>query len=396
MGFLLRFVSLFNFLQSKESSPLKQRKTPSGSESSASIPRKRKQKSTSSAKPSNGKVPSDSSSERDTDESVRKPLFLSPKKIPNKNQSPKRQSVSEEKGAGIQGGGSRVKKCAGNNDLTQRRSGRKLPPQDHEVTSEDELPRHVNLEEKSISTHSVVKENQSRTRGKNYAKPSTDSESEVVEQTASKIQSPPKRVLRSRKVKTSNAKLVSSDIDSEDSQADRPALNSQRQSQTRRNISKASDSEARLSSCDERLDNAGDSGKVTRAAAKKRNLEKRLTHKRIDELTIQTSTQSSEEDSDGISNSRSKKKQVHPRSSKAAKENSEAQTASESERKVEAGSSKRKAKTESDSERASAKKQALKVFKQTANKNSKKKTDVMPDEAPWTDEEIQKLNEYVL
>lgn len=334
-------------------------------------------------------MPSDSSSERDTDESVRKPLFLSPKKIPNKNQSPKRQPVSEEKGAGM-------KKSAANNDLTQRHSGGKVPPQDQEVTSEDELPRHVNLEEKSISTHSVVKENRSRTRGKNYAKPSTDSESEVVEQTASKIQSPPKRVLRSRKVKTSNTKLVSSDIDSEDSQADRPALNSHRQTQTRRNISKASDSEARLSSCDERLDNAGDSGKVTRAAAKKRNLEKRLAHKRINELTKQTSAQSSEEDCDGISNSRSKKKQVHPRSSKAAKENSEAQTASESERKVEAGSSKRKAKTESDSERASAKKQALKVFKQTANKNSKKKKDVMPDEVPWTDEEIQKLNEYVL
>lgn len=407
------FVFLFHFgLQSKESSPLKQRKALSGSESSDSFQRKRKEKTKPSTTLSTRMKSSESSSERDTDESVRKPLFLSPKKIANKNQSvqkssPKKQPVHEGKGAGMSTvQGNSVSKSARNSELAQRRSVRQLPPQDQEVASEDELPTHVNFEEKSISTHSVGKKSESRTRRKNNAKPSTDSESEAVEQTASKIPSPPKRVLRSRKIKTGNTKPVStvvsntdksSDVDSEDSQADRRAPNSYRQTRSRRNIDKASDSEARLSSCDERLNNAGDSGKVPKAAAKKKNLEKRLIHKRINELTKETSTQSSEEDSDGISNKQSKKKQVHPRSSKAAMENTEAQTASESESKVESGSSKRKAKTESDSERASAKKQALKVFKQTANKNSKKRKDVMPsDELPWTEEEIQKLNEYVL
>lgn len=380
---------------------MQQKKTASSSESSDSLPRKRKPKKTPNTTLSN-------SSERDTDEGVRKPLFFSPKKTPDKNQilqksSPKKQPVSEGNGGDM----SKIRqnqttKSTRKSDSIQRRSVRKLQPQENEVTSEDELQIHVSVEEKNKSTNSVVEEDQNLVKRKNYAKPCTDSEIEVVEQTASKIPSPPKRVLRSRKSKPSNTRVVSTvdsntDVDSGDSQVNRQlAKNSQRQTASRRNIIKASDSEAKFSSFDERSDNAGDSGNMPKATTKRRNLEKRLVHKRINELTKETSSQSSEEDSDGTSNMQSKKGQVHPRSAKAAKKTAEDQTSSENDRRVETGSSKRKAKAGSDSERASGKKQALKVFKQTANKNNKKRKDVTSDEAPWTDEEIKKLNEYAL
>lgn len=387
-------------------SPFKQKKATSGSESSDSFPKKQREKTKPSTKASNRIDSNDSSSERDTDESVRKPLFVSPKKIPNKNassqkSSPKAQAACEENRASVnKGQGNSVTKSARNNDLTQGLSARECLSHDQWVPSEDELPAQVNVEKEITSAHSLAEENRSRTRRKNYEKPCTDSESEV-EQTAPKIPSPPKRVLRSRSTKAMSRvgsdtdKL--SELDSEDSQADRQPLNSHRQTRSRRGMNAASDNESRLSSCDEKLSNAGDSGKAPKAAAsKKKNLEKRAVHKRINELAKETSTQSSDDDSDGTSNKQSKKKQVHPRSSKAAKENTEAQSASENEKKVGKGSSKRKPKAESDSERASAKKQALKVFKQTANKNSKKRKDEMSDEAHWTEEEIQKLNKYVL
>lgn len=397
---------MFDFLQSEESSPLKQKKATSGSESSDSFPKKQREETKPSTRASNRIDSNDSSSERDTDESVRKPLFVSPKKIANKNaslqkSSQKTQAAREEKGAimnKVQGNS--VTKIARNKDLTQGLSVRKSPPHDQWVPSEDELPAQVNVDEEITSAHSLAEENRSRTRRKNYEQPRTDSESEV-EKTAPKIPSPPKRVLRSRgtksvsRVDSDTDKL--SELDSEDSQADRQPLNSRRQTRSRRGMNAASDNETRLSSCDDRLNNAGDLGRVPKTAtSKKKNLEKRAVHKRVNELAKETSTQSSDDDSDRTSNKQSKKKQVHPRSSKAAKENTEAQSASENERKVGKGSSKRKPKAESDSERASAKKQALKVFKQTANKNSKKRKDEMSDEAAWTEEEIQKLNKYVL
>ncbi|XP_022787384.1 uncharacterized protein LOC111327456 [Stylophora pistillata] len=59
---------------------------------------------------------------------------------------------------------------------------------------------------------------------------------------------------------------------------------------------------------------------------------------------------------------------------------------------VEIGS-KRKGKTQSESGKDSGKKKAMKVSRQTANKDSKKRNDELSDEAPWTDEEITKLNE---
>lgn len=363
---------------------------------------------------SNRKESSDSSSEKDNDKSVKKLLFFSPKKTPNNNQSlqernQKKPSVNEGRGAGkIEIEGNIVTKSVENNDSIQQSRGMsKLPLQEieEEETSHDDLPTQVGFQKKNTSTLSVVAENSpNRKKRKNYAKPYTDSESEVVEQTASKIPSPPKRILRSRKGKASDKNPVSrvssnadklSDVDSEDSQADRHAKNNVRQNVSKRYINKTSDSDTRVSSYDERSDNTGDSAKVPKpkATAKRRNLEKRLVYKRVNELAKEASSQSSESDTGGTSLKRSKQEQAHPRSSKAAKANAESQTALESNRRVD--SSKRKGKTDSDSEKASGKKQALKVSKQTASKDGKKKKDVMSDEAPWKDEEIQKLNEYV-
>ena len=379
---LLLFFTIF--FQSNRSL-VQQKQTASGSESSDSLPRKRKPKKAPNATLSN-------SSERDTDESARTPLFFSPKKTLDKNQimqesSPKKQPVSEENGANMSK--NRTTKSIRKSDLIQRQNVRELRPQEPEMTSEDELQIPVSVERENKSPNSGVEEGQNLEKRKNNGKACTDSDCEVIERTAETIPSPPKRVLRS---------TVDSNTDVEygDSQVGRQAKNSQRQTVSRRNIIKTSDSEAKSSSCDERSDNTGDSGKVPKATTKRRNLVKRLVHKRINELTKATSSQSSEEDSDGTSNLQLKKGQVHPRSAKAAQKNAEDQITSENDIRIETGSSKKKAKTGSDSERASSKRQALKVFKQTANKNSKRRQDEVSDEAPWTDEEINKLNEYVL
>ena len=379
---------------------MQKKQTASGNESSDSLPRKRKPKKSSKAILSN-------SSERDTDETVRTSLFFSPKKTSEKDQimqksSPTKQAASGGKSANMSKvTENRTTKSTRKSDLIQRSSVTELQLQEHEMTSEDELQICISGERKDKSTNSVVEEGQNLKKRKNNVKPCTDSECKVVEQTASTIPSPPKRVLRSRRSKFSNTEVDSTvdsntDVESEDSQVDRQTKNSQRQTASRGNIIKTSDSEAKLSSCDERSDNAGDPGKVSKATTKRRNLGKRLVHKRINELTKKTSSQSSEEDSDGTSSLQSKKGQVHPRSAKAALKNVEDQFTVENDFRVETGSSKRKAKTGSDSERASSRTQALKVFKQPANKKNKKKQDEISDEVPWTDEEIKKLNEYVL
>ena len=362
---------------------MKVKTTVSGSESSDSLPTRRKPKKAANATLNN-------SPERDTDKSVRMPLIFSPKKTPGTSQimaksSPKKQPVNEGNSANMSKGRTNRK-----TDLIQRRNARDLQPQEHEITSEDELQIHVSAEKENKSTPSDVEEGQNLEKRKNNGKPCTESECEVVEQTALTILSPPpKRVLRS----TVESKT---DVESGDSQVDRQAKKSQRQTASRSKIIKTSDSESKLSSCDDRSDNAGVSGKVSKATNKRRNLTKRFVHKRVNELTKETSSQSSEEDSDGTSNKQLKKGQVHPKSAKAAQKNAEDQITSENDMGVESVSYKKKAKAGSDSERASSKSQALKVFKQTANKNSKKRKDEMSDEAPWTDEEINKLNEYVL
>lgn len=378
---------------------MQQKQTASGSESSDSLPRKRNPKKTASAVLSN-------SSERDTDETA-KTLFFSPKRSLDNNQimeksSSKKQAVSEGNNANV----SKVRengttKSIRKSDLIQRCSVRELQPQEHEMTSEGELQICVSGEGKNTSTNSVVEEGQNHDKRKTNAKPCTDSECEVVEQAASTILSPPKRVLRSHKSKLTNTEVDSTvdsntDVGSGDSHFDRQTKNSQRQTASRGNIIKISDSENKLSSCDERSDNAGDSGKVHKTTTKRRNLVKRLVHKRIDELAKETSSQSSEEDSDEPSSLQSKKGRVRPRSAKAAQENVQDQITVGNDLRVESASSKRKAKTGSDSERALSRKQALKVFKQPANKKNEKRQDEMSDEVPWTDEEIKKLNEYVL
>ena len=394
------FFSLVHSFQTKESI-VQQKQTASGSESSDSLPRKRNPQKTPNAVLSN-------SSERDTDDTVRTSLFISPKKTHDENQvmqksSPKKQAVGEGNSANVSKvRENRATKSIRKSDLIQRCSVRELQPQEHEMTSEDELQIHVSGEGKnSKSSTSVVEEGQNFEKRKNNAKPCTDSECEVVEQTASTIPSPPKRVLRSHKSKLANIEVDSTgdsntDVGSGGSQVERQTRISQRQTVSRGNIIKTSDSESKLSSCDERSGNAGESGKVRKATTKRRNLVKRLVHKRINELTKETSSQSSEEDSDGASSLQSKKVQVHPRSAKAAQKNVEDQITVGNDLRVETASSKRKAKTGSDSERALSRTQALKVFKQPTNKKNKKRQDEMSDEVPWTDDEIKTLNEYVL
>lgn len=361
---------------------MKVKKTVSDSESSDSLPTRRKPK-----KAANAALSTCSSPERDTDKSVRMPLIFSPKKTPGTSQimpkgSPKKQPVNEGKSVKV--------RANRKTDLIQRHNARDLRPREHEITSEDELQTHVNAEKENKSAPSGVEEGQNLEKRRNNGKALTESECEIVEQTALTILSPPpKRVLRS----TVESKPV---VESGDSQVDRQAKKSQRRTASRSKIIKTSDSESKLSSCGDRSDNTGDSGKVSKATNKRRNLAKRFVHKRVNELTKETSSQSSEEDSDGTSNRQLKKGQVHPKSAKAAQKNAEDQITSENDMGVETVSYKKKVKAGSDSERASSKSQALKVFKQTANKNSKKRKDEMSDEAPWTDEEINKLNEYVL
>ena len=374
---------------------MQQKQSTSGSESSDSLQRKRNLKKTPIAVLSNS-----------SDETA-KALLFSPKKSPDNDQimqksSPKKQAVSEGNSANVSKiRENRTTKSIRKSALIQRCRVRELQPQEHEMTSDDELQIHVSGEGKNTSAKSVVKEGQNHEKRKTNAKPCTDSECDVVEQAASTIPSPPRRVLRSRKSKLGNTEVDSTvdsntDVGSGDSHLDRQTKNSQRQTVSRGNIIKTSDSEAKLSSCDERSDNSGDSEKVHKVTTKGRNLVKRLVHKRINELAKETSSQSSEEDSDGTSSLQSKKGQVHPRSAKAARKNVEDQITVGNDFRVETAPYKRKAKTGSDSERASSRTQVLKVFKQPANKRNKKRQDEMSDEVPWTDEEIKKLNEYVL
>jgi len=314
---------------------------------------------------------SSSSSEKDNDTSLKKKLFFSPKKSPNKNQSSQGRSnkaelVSEEKRADenrIQE--ENAQKINVRSDVVQRFSSSKTtePP-----ASKVDLPNNERILRKR-----AAKNNQNNEKSAN---PYTDSESEVVEKLpAPKIPSPPKRVLRSRNKKSNSVKNVEmiSDVDSEDG-------------------TKNSVKQTVASSCDDGSDSTVCSGKGSKPGGRKRKVEKRVVHKRVSALVRETSTQSSEEDSDGAYHKPSKKQQPQQKASKVIKTNAETQLDSGNDQRAAAGSLLRKEKTEL-SNRASGKKQASKVSKQTGNRVGSRRQNEMSDDTPWSEDEIQRLND---
>ena len=319
-----------------------------------------------------------SSSQKDSDENLKKKLFSSPKKAPNKRQSI--QGVSkidqldkEEQRADkrkINQNSAQKSKVTG--DVVQRPSLRNKP---EHVATEEEISDNDKSLRKKITVLSVAEEN-SQDQGKRTTNAYTDSENDAVEQLpAPKIPSPPKRVLRGRPKKSNNVKTIQkiSDVDSEDGAK-----------KTQASVSYDGDS-----------DSTAYSGKGSKAKGRKRNLDKRLVHKRVRALVTETtSTQSSEEDSDETYQ-KPTRKQTRPKASKVVKLITEAQQDSGNDRRAKAGSLKGKEKTEDVSNRASGKNQASKVSKQTGNKHSNGKQNEMSDETPWSDEEIQRLNGYV-
>ena len=398
----LKSIFIFNTLQSKEPSPLKL--LTSGSESSDALARRRKEKTAQNNRKSSV---CSSSTERDSDETIRGPLFYSPKKTTLKaqtleNNSPKKQPVNELRKTRNSGNQGNSTASSAGSGLEQKENVSKLSFQEHEILSEDEVTVQVSPLKKGTSQLSVMGKNSPKNKKrKNYTKLQTESESESAEQTVPWVTSPVKRVLRSYRSKTNDLKSRSSkpykfsDLDSEDLQPDILTKRSLKRNASKSNYSKTSESETILSSCDETSDNNGNTGKVRKTNSKKKNVEKRPVHNRVKELVRKTSTQSSEEDSDGASQKQSGKEPHHLRRAISPERNVETRNTSNHDRTVETGS-KRKGKTQSDIEQVSSKQQALKLSRQTANKDSKRKQDVLSDEAPWADEEIKKLNEYVM
>ena len=314
------------------------------------------------AKPSYASEQSDSgssSSEKDKDESLKKKLFFSPKKSPNKNQSlqgsSKTQQVdSEEKRidkSRIQGD---VARQSNVKSLVARRSSRRKP----DLTgSEDEQPNNDSKLNRRTAENSHNHE-----KRKQSTNPYTDSESEIAERLpAPKIPSPPKRILRSRN------KIC--DVDSEDG-----TMNRVKQTQA--------------SSCEYGSHTTTYSRKGAKGRGKKKTLEKRVVHKRVKALVKETSTQSSEEESDETYRKPAVRQQARSRASKVTSANTVMQ-------RTVAGSLKRKEKNEGASSGASVKKPSSKGLKQRGNKDSNGKQNEMSDETSWSDEEIQRLNEYV-
>lgn len=319
---------------------------------------------------------SESNSEKDIVQNLKKKLFYSPKKSPNKNhqnlqgEGQKKLLDSEDKRSDksrIQGG--TPKKSDEKSDSVQRGSSKKASKS---PASGDDLPNNDCIPKKNSSVHLVTEENsQNINKRSKSVPPRTDSESEGVEHVpAPKIPSPPKRILRSRSIKSNNVKSVeTSDADSEDS-----TRTSVKQKMAKRNIDKTSESEIKASSLGEQSDS-----KCSKAAGKKKNTERSAVHKRVKALVDETSTQSSEDDSDVMHRKPSKKQEARPN---MAKTNTITQKDSGNGRKAVPGSL-----------RASNKTHVSKASKQAANKDAKRQQNELSDEVPWEDEEIERLNE---
>ena len=310
---------------------------------------------------------SDGSSEGDVVQNLKKKLFYSPKKSPGKSQNLEVRSDAEEMNdedkssdqSRVLGGGQKKK-----TESVGRGSPRKIA---ETAVNKSHLPNNASTSKKNTSAAAVLAEDtQSNQKRKHPATDRVNFEERNVEQsTDPQIPSPPKRVLRSHGKKSNNFKNVEmSDADSEDGTMTRGKMK-----RATANL-KTSESEFRVSSCEEQSDNSRRSGKGSKVRNKKRNAQKRPVHGRVQALVTEATTQSSEEDSDEMPRKPPRKSQTH---SKLAKTNAVTQ--------------------KNSGKKGSGKTQASKVSKNV--KDGNKQQNVLSDETPWEDEEIERLNEYV-
>lgn len=274
-----------------------------------------------------------------------------------------------------QKGGKRNKDTRG---VIQRRSSRRK--KENVATAETELHNKDASQGKKTTMNLVRAERnvQDSERRKKLKNVYTDSESEVGDQLpAANIPSPSKRVLRSRAKNIKNQRTIS-DVDSEDS-------------------NKKSLKDSQASSCDDGSDSSAHSRRPrSKARGRENNVEKRVVHKRVRALVKETaSTQSSGEDSDGTY-SKVSTKQTHSKAPKVARTNPAPQKKLQTDNRPVTGSRIRREKSDVVINRVQDKKQASKVSKQTGNKVNNSGENEISEGTPWNDEEIQRLNEYVL
>ena len=308
---------------------------------------------------------SDGSSEGDVVQNLKKKLFYSPKKSPGKSQN--LEVRSEEEDMNDEDKRSDQSRVLGGTQKKKTESVGRGSPRKIAETSVNHLPNKASISKKNKSAGSVLAEDTQNNQKRKYpATARVNFEERNVEQsTDPQIPSPPKRVLRSHGKKSNNFKNVEmSDADSEDGTRTRGKMK-----RVTANL-KTSESESRMSSCEELSDNSRRSGKGSKVPNKKKNAQKRPIHGRVQALVTEATTQSSEEDSDEMPRQPPRKSQTH---SKLAKTNAVTQRNS--------------------GKRGSAKTQSSKVSKNV--KDGKKQQNVLSDETPWEDEEIERLNKYV-
>ena len=260
-------------------------------------------------------------------------------------------------------------------DLVQRRSSRRKT--EDVATAEIELQNKDASLGKKTTMDLVAKGNvQNSERRKKFKDVYTDSDNEVGDQLpAANVPSPPKRVLRSRHKNIKNKQTIS-DVDSEDG-------------------TKKSLKDSQASSCDDGSDSSAHSRRRSKARGRPKNVEKRILYERVRALVKETaSTQSSGEDSEGTYPKVSTK-QTHSKAPKVVRANPTPQHQLETDNRPVTGSRIRREKSDVVINRVPDKKQASKVSKQTGNKVNNSEQNEMSEGTPWNDEEIQRLNEYV-
>ena len=355
------------------------------------MPRRRRK-----GKTTQNKNKSSSSTESDSNENLKRPLCFSPKKTAHKNQTLENtspQKLPQRKSLNASKNGSQERSDANSAIDGSERKDRTSKPsvREHEMLG-DVLQAPVMTSKKNTTKNALASVDRNNQKGKkksNNEKLPTGSESQ-------KTPSPFKRVLRSQRSTasdlTTNANSYKlSDADSEDSQRDTyPKRNPKKNASNITNL-KTSESEVIVSSSEERSDNATKKGRIVNANSNNnKNGGKRLMHKRFEKFVRETSTQSSEEENDRASQKQPEKEEVRLRSSISRKAKTQTLSTLEKDKKVETGF-KRKGKTQSGSEKVSGKKKVSKVSRQTANKDSRRRSNELTDETPLNDEEIQTM-----
>ena len=323
-------------------------------------------------------------------------MCFSPKKTAHKNQtleSTSPQKLPQRKSLNASKNGSQERSGANSAlDGSERKDRTSKPSvREHEMLGGDVLQAPVMTPKKNTTKNALASVDRNNQKGKkksNNEKLPTGSESQ-------KTPSPFKRVLRSQRstasdltTNTNSYKL--SDADSEDSPIDTYPKRNQKKNASNITNLKTSESEVIVSSSEERSDNATKKGRIVSANSNNKNGGKRLMLKRFEKFVRETSTQSSEEENDRASQKQPEKEEVRLRSSISRKAKTETLSTSEKDKKVETGF-KRKGKTQSGSEKVSGKKKVLKVSRQTANKDSRRRSNKLTDETPLNDEEIQTM-----